>query len=804
MLQKYDQLKNESPVAAIEALTELLRNAGIEQVNVKTGSLRKSIEEAKIRLLQKANEDLQKRVKELEEQLEIEGKKHKAILFFRKRASDFFNETASLSIQKKYNSLKSFAEQVDFIFELLTRIVINNKDVLRFMFGSKKGSHSSKNKNKKNNNSSNNSNKPQGEQPSASDTAEDKIKDGEKELSKLERVFRNARKGTAGASPDNKLARAMGGSSSDTTYSDQLKPDTARPSPGKQGDTRSNLPQHHADDPAISSAAPHTRQAVKQKQKKEKSETIWICPNCSGPTPEALRRFKKLLDSLAASGLLSVENGAYVLKSAVDEHTCPNCGFSFEEPSDNPPAVKGSSIALRSAVVMALFTAYGMPLNASRNLLFPNAGLGSSTMDETVLHMTMTSLMPMAEVLNNTIDHSPLTHADETYITQVLGSEIRKRWLLVKGTGTNSPTPCVYYSGPADRTKESIENFLRNNRSPFLVTDAYQTYHGLSDRKGQIQQNCLAHLQTKCRRVTDNMNPKFVAGIESDEFQHEFFARAAAGTADLSLHANAVLLLQLICSKLSCVFDNEEVARLRADGDYSGLLEARAEIRSCSSRGLMDDIDTCFKALAEHYCRKLPGGKYEKSKTCSQVADAVTYYMNSRAGFRAFLDHPEIDVDNNSLEHCNRTAAKYRNNSQVMRSEEKSRDVPVIMTLVRSALLNGISNIACWLYDVASWYQYHGTINIDLRRFNEFRKLQAEHPDGIDPKTGQPLQRRRVTYHDPEFYADYLKVPCPKWLLPWNWVRLFGPEGSRQVEHIPDELMEDYEPLSSREETSMA
>jgi transposase len=115
------------------------------------------------------------------------------------------------------------------------------------------------------------------------------------------------------------------------------------------------------------------------------------------------------------------------------------------------------------------------------------------------------------------------------------------------------------------------------------------------------------------------------------------------------------------------------------------------------------------------------------------LARAINYLINHEAGLRVFLDHPEVEIDNNTAERALRAVVLGRKNFLCCRSPRGAEATAILYTLVASAERCGV-NPQAYLVAAAK----HATLRAGATLMpDEFRQqLEAAHQELIAERQG--------------------------------------------------------------------
>jgi transposase len=234
---------------------------------------------------------------------------------------------------------------------------------------------------------------------------------------------------------------------------------------------------------------------------------------------------------------------------------------------------------------------------------------------------------------------SPYVQVDETpvrYLDPELPGRCGQGYLW---TGL-VPGKCVLYEWHASRAAACLDSLLGKEYSGKLQCDGYGAYGAFAkDKKGIQLFGCLAH----ARR-----------GF----FQAKEEAPKVAGW---------------ILNQIGILYRWEE--QLRRSRAGPALREA---VRASHSRMVMGRLRRALDKLKPRYLPK------------SLMGEAIRYAINQWAGLERFLDHGEVEIDNNLVENAIRPTAIGKKNWLFFGSEEAGQRNAVVYTLIQNCRMHGV------------------------------------------------------------------------------------------------------------------
>lgn len=210
------------------------------------------------------------------------------------------------------------------------------------------------------------------------------------------------------------------------------------------------------------------------------------------------------------------------------------------------------------------------------------------------------------------------------------------------------PAKCVLYEWHASRAAACLESLLGKEYAGKIQCDGYSAYPAFARDKKIILFGCLAHLRRGFFEARDQ-----VPGI--------------AGW---------------ILNQIGILYGWEEDLRRSRAGP--ALREAR---RASHSRMVMERLGRALQKLQTRYLPRSPMGA------------AISYALNQWEAVSRFLEHGEVEIDDNLVENAIRPTAIGKKNWLFFGSEEAGTRNAAVFTLVQNCRMHGIDPYA-YLKDV--------------------------------------------------------------------------------------------------------
>ncbi len=375
-------------------------------------------------------------------------------------------------------------------------------------------------------------------------------------------------------------------------------------------------------------------------------------------------------------------------------------------------------LPLKHALVYACLNACGIP--AAKEL--SQSGKNARGCLNAQLLLIGRLLSPLYQVLSRIIEKSSCVSLEELSLTSV--ENARNGGVIAEGRCTQQG---VYPRAMCFKEcTESSKSAFRGRRNAVVLAAKNP---GLS--KGAKVQCSLERLsQALFSCLTKNSSQELnqimiTAGGMS--------VKEALGL-DVTDGFNVQIILAILYTKLALILNCESQAA-GADAADNGLYERRREMRGRVAKPLMDDIDSLFCALGQ-ICEA-------ESAADPDLKELVSGYLSHQECYRTFLNEPATAVENTVLERCLKLMV--RKNAALSGGELllDAQTVMTLMSVMHSCLLNGITELSSYLFEVASYVQQKG------------RGAENGAPDGSD----SPL---------------YEEVRLPERFYPWNWAKAHG------------------------------
>ena len=272
-------------------------------------------------------------------------------------------------------------------------------------------------------------------------------------------------------------------------------------------------------------------------------------------------------------------------------------------------------------------------------------------------------------------------HVDETTLP-MLDSKNSPKWCL----WSLSTHEMVFYSASSSRNI-AVAGLLLEGFNGTLQTDGLSTYASLLEkgvRATRVKSFVMVAPDGSVKTViTDELEPtifQFEHALCWAHLRRKFF------DCKKNFYLPSREILDLIQELYKVEKKAKKQARARAGPQakpaeqYEALLIARAQRRKEDSKPIVEKIHAWLNVP-----RALPG---------SSLMKAAVYGLKRWKGLTLFLDHPEVDLDNNAAERSLRGPVVGRKNYQGIRSPRGAVVAAVLYTLFETAKLYGLEPAA--------------------------------------------------------------------------------------------------------------
>lgn len=330
---------------------------------------------------------------------------------------------------------------------------------------------------------------------------------------------------------------------------------------------------------------------------------------------------------------------------------CPE-GHDGVRVGDLPPALIDKAkyeVSMYAHLVCAKYADH-LPLNRL-NGIFKRHGLSIST------SLMWSMIERVAELLEGVARQMKLEllaqsylGADETPITVLIpgqkGSKQGWIWTYLSRIGERKLAIFVF---TISRSRAGPNGFLADWKGGILQADGYGGYDDLGRRADIVRAGCLGHVRRKFKDALDSSR----------------------------IHAARILL------EIGRIYRIESALKKRRQArglDHEEFVELRCLVRGRRSRRVMERIEQIARSIIAEG-RTLPK---------SPLGKAIDYMLNEWPRLLVFLDHGEVEPDNNDVERAIRHVAIGRKNWMFAGSEKGAQAAALLYSIVSSCKALGI------------------------------------------------------------------------------------------------------------------
>jgi transposase len=246
------------------------------------------------------------------------------------------------------------------------------------------------------------------------------------------------------------------------------------------------------------------------------------------------------------------------------------------------------------------------------------------------------------------VQQSPYVQVDETpvrYLDPELPGRCGQGYLWTALV----PGKCMLYEWHASRAAACLGSLLGKDYQGKVQCDGYSAYPAFAkDKPGMELFGCVAHMRRGFFEAKDE-------------------APQVAGW---------------VLNQIGILYGWEEQLRQSRAGP-----EAREALRASHSRMVMARIKQALERLKPRYLPKSPMG------------EAISYALNQWPALERFLEHGEVEIDNNLVENSIRPTAVGKKAWLFFGSEEAGRRNAAVYTLIQNCRMHGVEPLA-YLKDV--------------------------------------------------------------------------------------------------------
>ena len=362
-------------------------------------------------------------------------------------------------------------------------------------------------------------------------------------------------------------------------------------------------------------------------------------------------------------------------------YVCPHCGKTYDtsEKAEDAYGLSGCTPSLGAFLSYLCYGAY-LPRNRLRDVLAQSGFPLSKTLIVRYCSMTAKVFAPIAERMKEDLRKAHVVHIDETPYN-CLGAENRTNYFWAAITGASEPSKIMLYRYENDRRYEHAKEILGEGFGGTVVSDQYGAYAGF----GHLAY-CYSHLERPLI--------SFLAAYPEDSRKDRDF-----------------LEVQELVTLLKEAFGAER--RLKSLSP-----EERRKRRQTEVKPL---VDRYFELAAEYRGKD----RTPKNRAISYGLDEVSHYL-------LFLEDGNVPMTNNAAERTVRKVKMVKNASMFSVSEGGAGDTAVMLSVVETAVLNGLNPMRYMEYVLTNYKDLS-----DPEKLGDFLPYSAKLPESVRLTEGE-------------------------------------------------------------------
>lgn len=323
-------------------------------------------------------------------------------------------------------------------------------------------------------------------------------------------------------------------------------------------------------------------------------------------------------------------------------YKCANCGEIVQAKIDDPDCYGNAACTPELGGYLALLSCgLYLPANRISELFEYNETPISRELVTRYLIRTGELLAGFAETIRKRMHQSHVLMLDET-VWYALNDKNETNRIWTMTTGPRESFKAMYYMYSTGREKKNLDAMLDPEYAGTIVTDNYAVYLARI-----LHQLCWSHLR---KYLYDELNALGKEAPDSQDCKD----------------------CKLLLDKVNLIFDKErELAKITD-------LEELKRRRISELKPLIDDYFRTAESLLNPDVRD---SKYK----------AINYGVKDKELYYTLIENPYVPLTNNASETSARKAVLKRNSSMFSTSVDGAKSMCVLLTIVQSARVNGLS-----------------------------------------------------------------------------------------------------------------
>ncbi len=324
-------------------------------------------------------------------------------------------------------------------------------------------------------------------------------------------------------------------------------------------------------------------------------------------------------------------------------YKCENCGEIVQAVIDDPDCYGNAACTPELGGYLSLLSCgLYMPSNRISELFECNETPISRELVTRYLIRTGELLAGFADTIRKRMHQCNVLMLDETVWNTLNDGNVTNRiWTMT--TGPRESIKAMYYMYSTGRERKNLDAMLDPGYGGTIVTDSYAVY-----LTRVLHQLCWSHLR---KYLFDYLQALGEKAAESQDYRE----------------------CGILLGKVNLVFDKETEIN-----EAAGSLEELKRRRISELKPLIDDYFATAESFLDPDVRD---AKYR----------AINYGLSNRALYYTLIENPYVPLTNNASESSARKAVMKRTSSMFSTSVEGAKAMCVLLTIVQSARVNGLS-----------------------------------------------------------------------------------------------------------------
>lgn len=385
------------------------------------------------------------------------------------------------------------------------------------------------------------------------------------------------------------------------------------------------------------------------------------------------------------------------------------------------PVSPNKLVGLDTVIELALMQYKGMPIHRWYELCLRKSGCGETTFLDALDELASIYLDPIVKSIMEELSTANVLLADETTFTCLArqgrgvslpaGKTSSSNWILaltnMEEAGNTSVAFLPLISRSADSMKLALEEAGFKQLAPMaLVTDAFGGYPKLVEDgilTPEVVQICLIHLRRRVCEAAGFSAWKDAMRFLSGQTQNADAKNVREHLEEVITQGHPKLVCYGIVEAIRKIYATEKTLKRKPTETKADHLRRVSEKRRKYSAPLMELIHRGVLKLAPKYAKQTKsGGWVANGEGRDQaISTMVVYALNHWQNLTTFLSHPEVPPDTNAVERKIRGICQIRRAVNHVQSIRGIETLCKIQTVLATAELCGITDLAGWLGDYA-------------------------------------------------------------------------------------------------------